>query len=103
MLADFASLRRGRVELGAVSKLIRTEVFSNVADAAFHVIAVQVERLVLTVDPTKGDMNMWVFRVVMRNRDPFEMTITKVAAHSRHQLAGQTLHDRLDHRIPGRR
>ena len=33
-----------------------------------------------------------MFRVVMRNCDPFEMTFTDVTAHSRHQLAGQSLH-----------
>ena len=88
MLPDIASLSYCRVELGAVSKLLRTEVFSNIPNARFHVFAVQMERFALAVHSPERHVDVWVFRVVMRNRCPFEMTITQIASHSRHQLAG---------------
>lgn len=86
VLADSPSFRGGRVQFRPVSKLLGAEVFGNAPNAALDILAVQINRVALTVYPTKRDVNMRVFRVVMCNRDPFERASPQFFSNAPHQL-----------------
>jgi hypothetical protein len=82
---DLSAFRLGPVELGAKAKLPRAYRFRVLPDSVLQILPVETQFLVAG-QASKRNMNMWVFRVVMSDGDPFEGR-TEIRLDSPHELA----------------
>ena len=88
MLMYFPTLRHGGVELRTISKLACAEILSDFADALPDVVPAEAKRAAFRADSSERHVNVRVFRVVVRNRHPFERS-SEIRLHPRQQIARQ--------------
>src|ERR1700678_4496189 len=69
---DFPTLRVSGVQLRAIPKLARAQVFSGTADAFPNEIPAQTDWSPFCADASQCNMNMRVFGIEMGHREPFE-------------------------------
>jgi hypothetical protein len=82
ILMHLATLRRDGIRFGAVSKLTRTEIFSDFANTPLNVASMEDQRSSIRADTSQSYMNMRVFCVEMCGRHPFECRV-EVLLHVR--------------------
>jgi hypothetical protein len=88
-----STLSHGGIQLRAMPKLAGTEVFRNLADALLDVILAEMQRVALRADSPECQMHVWVLRVVVGRRHPFDLR-AQVLLHPRNKIAGQPFHVR---------
>ena len=94
------TLRRGGVELRTIPKLACAEILRDRADALPDVVPAEAKWVTFRADSSERHVNVRVFRVVVRNRHPFERS-SEIPLHPRQQIASQPSSDRLCRRTPG--
>src|ERR1700683_2059277 len=84
----FPTLYRGGVRLRTIPELAGAEILGDLADTLPDVFPAKANWEAFGADASECHVNVRVFRVVVRNRDPFKPG-SQIRLHLRHQIARQ--------------
>jgi hypothetical protein len=88
--ADFPALGLCGVAACSIPELVRAHFFGDPANPVFHIFTFEVKWFAGTRHTTYYHVNVWMLGIVMRDRDPFEIS-PEILLHPPNQISRQAL------------